>query len=107
MPRDPTKSEHNAIRRLLRFLGFGVDPDDPIDDRVTMRLALRLAEHQLADRSVRTEVLHTVIAKYVAAARKANPSRGAIKQIVSDAAAYYEVSEDTVWKVWTKFTATK
>jgi hypothetical protein len=72
------------------------DMADDTDTRVIRHLADKLADQQMAERELRTEALHTLIAKYVAAAREAQPDKQ-MKVIVADAVAHYGVSERTVW----------
>jgi len=69
-----------------------------VSDTATRAIKLSAEECsrlQLAVRAVRAEILHMLIEKYVAAARRAQPDKPR-KAIIADAAAHYDVSIRTV-----------
>jgi hypothetical protein len=65
------------------------------DTRTIKLLAEERSRLQLAVRAVRAEILHMLIEKYVAAARRGRPDKPT-KAIIADAAAHYDVSIHTV-----------
>jgi hypothetical protein len=77
---------------------------DATESRVIRRLADEIADRQMARRELRTEVLHVLIAKYVAMAER--ESDWPRKKIIWQAAKHYRVSERTVETALAWFKAT-
>jgi hypothetical protein len=77
-----------------------------MDDHVIRYFATQLAKTQLADRNVHTEVLHLLIARFVALHPPDKPSTPRRKKIAIQAAMdHYGVSERTVREAMRKAAA--
>jgi hypothetical protein len=87
--------------------------DAAIDSRIMKRLALQLAEHQLASKKIKAEVRHKLIAKFVrlyfAHLQAENPNRKKANRgdAILKAMQHYDVGERTVEMALSKFPATK
>jgi hypothetical protein len=77
--------------------------DDPLADtplrRAQQRVAFARAEEQLRGRrDLRAEIQHVTIAGWIAA--KMETTGDVLKNVVTDAAEEFGVSERTVWTAW-------